>query len=453
MKSGTRCFVLFLLFLLVTGPVLAQGETPTATPVPPPTAVPKTPLPLPMSPVIELESELSEEGVEVGTFVISSSDRDQFADAESVDVLAINPSTRGEVELSSSPSNAGTFRVSAETLEYADGHIISFSMEMVAALDDPDFESGPHLIFCYPVYELCQDPATLVRSLPPPTGGTVTLDVDTEEGEEPAAQTAGGGSTFNVSIPLQGTVITQAEGIIWEADNSGNDATASGQQSLTSAQAQTVDAEASAISTVTIQFGAGIVGYESGSTDVVKVTVRARAPQGSNRYTDSHSVGYYYCEDPNDPEPDCEERYHNGGSGGGPGGDPGGPGGDGGDGGDGGAGSSAAANCLNTDAAAPIKVCANADYSQYLIIGVYRGGDTIELATVASSSALYDAGTAANDNLASGTNVAAGKSYTLSYDGKGLMTLSTFYQDNPPDVNKAYVITIDTHHTVRYLQW
>ena len=64
---------------------------------------------------------------------------------------------------------------------------------------------------------------------------------------------------------------------------------------------------------------------------------------------------------------------------------------------------------------------------------------------------LSDSGAAANSNLASGTNSAADQPYTVSYDGAGIMTLSTFYADKGPDVDKPYIITIDTHNTVRYL--
>ena len=64
---------------------------------------------------------------------------------------------------------------------------------------------------------------------------------------------------------------------------------------------------------------------------------------------------------------------------------------------------------------------------------------------------LSDSGAAANSNLATGTNSAADQPYTVSYDGAGIMTLSTFYADKGPDVDKPYIITIDTHNTVRYI--
>ncbi len=437
MKSGFgRCVLcLFLLLsLFATSFVLAQDQETTATPTP------KTPLPLSLTPVITLESSVNSKGVEVGNFKIASSNTSQFADAESVDVLAINPSTRGEVELTASPSSAGTFSVSAETLGYdaAESHIISFSMTMVAALDDPDHENGPSLIFCYPVYEACQDPATLVRALPPPTDGTVTLEPEEPEGEKPGARTAGGG-TFIMEIPLRGTVIQNARNITWNADNSGNDDEASGQKGLDSAQAQAVDAEADQ---VTIQFGSDLVGYKSGSSDVVRIRARARAPVSSNQYSDSHNVNYYYCEVPDDPDPDCEALYNDGDDGDGDGG-----------GGDGGGDGGGVENCLNTDAAAPIKVCANEDYTSYTLYGIIDADNSVSLGSVSSSSVLFDSSAAANSNLASGTNSAADQPYTVSYDGAGLMTLSTYYADKGPDVDKPYIITIDTHHTVRYVQW
>ena len=77
----------------------------------------------------------------------------------------------------------------------------------------------------------------------------------------------------------------------------------------------------------------------------------------------------------------------------------------------------------------------------------------MRLTTVSSSSTLLAANTAVNTSLATGTNSAASKTYTVSYDGAGLMTLSTFYADKGPDVDKPYIITIDTHNTVRYIDW
>ena len=427
MRTGLRlCMVclLLLLSLMPVGNVLAQGDT--TTPEPTATPVPKTPLPIPLAPVVTLNSDIDDNGVETGTFTITSPNTTQFANAETVDFLAVNPSTRGEAEESLQPANAGTITVDAEDLEYADGHIISFSLVQVAALDDEDYVNSPRLIFCYPVHESCQDPETIVRALPPPVGATVEL--------VPAAQTDHDDSTFQVTVPLPGDVITQAQSIDWNAENNRNGNTANGQQNLGGsgdAQAQAVDPSE------TIQFGANLLEFEA--DDSLRITLRSVAEPGSRRYVDSHPVAYYYCIDPN---VDCAGLWATAPPGSGNGGGNGGNGGTGIDG-----------TCLNTDEAAPIKVCVNTGGTSYTLYGIYQDSTTISLSIVSSVGTLYDANTAANDNLASGTNTAANKAYTVSYDGAGVMTLSTYYADKGPDVDKPYIITLNTENTVTYVQW
>lgn len=434
---------LFLLLpLLAAGLALAQDP---ATPTP----EPKTPLPLPLSPEITLTSDIDDNDVEQGVFTITSPNTTQFDNAESVDWLAVNAETRGEAEGSLDPSAAGTITINAADLEYADGHIISFSMLQVAALDDEDYTNSSRLIFCYPVYEDCQDPETLVRSLPPPLDATVALVPPVSEGESqgelPAAQTEEEGDTFEVTIPLRGTVINNAGGFDWTANNMNRDVTGSGTETRQDGEsqitAQVVDP------TVTVRFGADLIGYEM--EDIVRIVLVSKAEEDSRRYVDSHPVTYWFCEVPDDPDPDCEALWNsrndnnngNGGSG------------IVGSGNIGGSGADSRGICLNTDEAAPIVVCSDDDYVTYTLYGINADSTSVELQNIQSSSSLFESDADANDSLASGTNTAANKAYTISYDGDGVMTLSTYYADKGPDVDKPYIITIDTHNTVRYTQW
>ena len=441
MNTDMRHFVLCLilaLLLAATGHALAQE--PTATPQP------KTPLPVPESPVVTLESNIvTTDGVdtETGDFVVTSSNTSQFANAETVEWVAAIEARRTDAEGNVSPSAAGTIRISAEDLEYEDGDIVSFSLTSLAALDDETYSDSPSLIFCYPVHESCRDPRTLIRSLPPPLGATITL-VTPEPTATPdpsaqalsaEAQTSGGGGTITIAIPEQGSVINNAQGYKWKADNSdGNSASGTENRDNTEAQAQ---AEAQAAETTeVIQFGADLIDFQP--EEALRIILRTLAPSGSNLYVDSHPVVYYYCTDPN---VNCPNLWNSN--------DPGGNG-DNGDNGDNGSGGE---TCLNTDEAAPIKVCANADYTSYTLYGVYQDSTVQSLESVTSASSLCGSNAAANDNLASDTNVATNKTYTVSYDGDCTMTLSTYYADKGPDVDKPYVITIDEHHTVRYVQW
>lgn len=437
--AGRHVLVLYFLpALLLAGHMLAQ-ETTT-----------KTPLPAPLSPVITLNSSIDDNGDETGDFTIVSPNTTQFANAESVDWLAVNGSTRGEAEGSLAPSSAGTITVEAEDLEYEDGHVISFSLVQIAALDDATYTNSPRLIFCYPVHESCDDPETIIRSLPPPLNATVVLVTPeptatpdpNAQGLSAESQTGDQGGTFQVDVPLVGNVITNAQGFGWSADNSDGNS-ASGTENLGGEGAQ-----AQAEETVeTIQFGANLVQYDVG--DILRIILRSLAQDDSSRYVDSHPVVYYFCEDPNNADPDCAARWaaslggnnNNGNGGGGNGAGSGGAG-----------GSGSFGNCLNTDNAAPIKVCANTDYTQYTLYGVFQDSSTTELVTVSSSTALHGSQAAAS-TLSSGTNSATNKPYTLSYDGEGVMTLSTFYADKGPDVDKPYVITINQSHTVVYVQW
>lgn len=426
------CLILVLL-LAATGYVLAQGTGEET----------KTPLPVPESPVVTLESNIVG-GVETGEFIITSPNVTQFENAEFVEWIAANESTRDDVEGTLDPSYAGTIRVSATDLGYQDGDIISFSLTSLAALDDATYTDSPSLIFCYPVHESCRDPRTLIRSLPPPLNAVIILVTPeptatpdpNAQGLSAEAQTGDQGGTITISVPLLGPVINNAAGFNWQAENSDGNS-ASGQENLGNGQAQ-AQAEAQAVeSTEVIQFGASLIDFQE--EESIRITLRTVAPTSDTRYVDSHPVVYYYCTDPN---VDCPGLW-----GASP---PGGNGGDG-DNGDGGGGPSG--NCLNTDNAAPIKVCANHDYSSYTLYGVFQDSSVQSLVSVTSASSLCGAKAGADDNLASGTNTATNKPYTVSYDGDCTMKLSTYYADKGPDVNKRYVITIDEHHTVRYLQW
>ena len=448
MNTDKRHFVLCLILVLLlaaTGHALAQdAET---------TPEPKTPLPVPESPVVTLESDIvTTNGVdtETGDFVITSSNTSQFENAESVEWVAAIEARRTDAEGNVSPSAAGTIRISAEDLEYEDGDIVSFSLTSLAALDDETYSDSPSLIFCYPVHESCSDPKTLIRSLPPPVDATIALVTPEPPAEGDAqAQASGGGGTITISIPERGSVINNAQGYNWQADNSDGNS-ASGTENRESAQSQAqaeaqaqaqaqAQAEAQAVETAeVIQFGADLIDFQE--EEAIRITLRTLAPSGSNLYVDSHPVVYYYCTDPN---VNCPNLWNSGNPGGGGGGDDGGGGGD----------STPSGTCLNTDEAAPIKVCANADYTSYTLYGVYQDSSVQSLVSVTSASSLCGAKAAADNNLASGTNVATNKAYTLSYDGDCTMTLSTYYADKGPDVDKPYVITIDEHHTVRYLQW
>ncbi len=443
MKSGLRRCIpcLFLLLpLLTVGHVLAQT-----------TEEERTELPLPLAPVVTLNSNVDENDVEQGTFTITSPNTTQFEDAETVDWLAVNASTRDEQEDSLAPADAGTITINATDLGYADGHIISFSMVQVAALDDEDYINSQRLIFCYPVHEDCADPETLVRALPPPLNATITLvpaaqaisQAEAQAEDQAEAQTSEEGGTFEITVPLPGTVINNANGFGWTADNS-DGTSGSGTENLDDPDAQT---QAQAVDpSETIRFGTDLIDYQP--EEVVRITLTTLADDDDPYYVDSHLVTYYYCEDPDDPAPDCEAAWNEANSG-----NTGGSGGNGGGGDSSGGGDSITGNCLNTDAAAPIKVCANDDYTSYTLYGIIDANNSVSLSSVSSSSVLSDSGAAANSSLASGTNSAADQPYTVSYDGAGIMTLSTFYADKGPDVDKPYIITIDTHNTVRYVQW
>ena len=439
MKSGLRrCILcLFLLLpLLAVGHVLAQTQEEE-----------KTELPLPLAPVVALNSDINENDVEQGTFTITSPNTTQFDDAESVDWLVVNANTRGQQEGSLTPANAGTITINATDLGYADGHIVSFSMVQVAALDDEDYINSQRLVFCYPVHEDCADPETLVRALPPPLNATITLvpaaDAISQAEAQAEAQTSDDGGTFEITVPLPGTVINNANGFGWRADNS-DGTSGSGTEILddpdAQTQAQTVDPSE------TIRFGTDLIDFQPG--EVVRITLTTLAEDDDSHYVDSHPVIYYYCEDPDDPAPDCEAAWNEATSG-----NTGGSGGNGGGDDSSGGGNDITGICLNTDAAAPIKVCASLDDTTYTLYGVNSDSTTVRLTTVSSSSTLLAANTAVNTSLATGTNSAASKTYTVSYDGAGLMTLSTFYADKGPDVDKPYIITIDTHNTVRYIDW
>ncbi|MCY3906986.1 MAG: hypothetical protein OXF63_07035 [Anaerolineaceae bacterium] len=424
MKTDRKRFILSsILFLLLTTSGNALAQDTNATPVP------KTPLPVPQSPAVTLESNVVN-NVETGDFVVTSSNASQFANAESVEWVAAIEARRTDAEGAVSPSAAGSIRVSAEDLEYEDGDIVSFSLTSLAALDDATYSDSPSLIFCYPVHESCLDPRTLVRSLPPPVDATISLAAPEPPADSDAqAQVSDGGGTFEVTVPKRGTVINNADGYSWQAENSDGNS-ASGQENLggSDAQAQAVDP------VETIRFGADLIDYQP--DEALRLILRTVAPTGSNLYVDSHPVVYYFCTDPN---VNCAGLWSSSAPGG--------------NGGDGGGGGGPSGNCLNTDEAAPIKVCANADYSSYTLYGVYQDSSVQSLSSVTSASSLCGDKAEADDNLASGINVAANKAYTVSYDGDCTMTLSTYYADKGPDVDKPYVITIDEHHTVRYLQW
>ena len=125
MKSGLRRYILclfLLLPLLTVGHVLAQTVEEE-----------RTELPLPVAPVVALNSDIDENDVEQGTFTITSPNTTQFDNAESVDWLAVNADSRDQQEGSLTPANAGTITINATDLGYADGHVISFSMIQVAA--------------------------------------------------------------------------------------------------------------------------------------------------------------------------------------------------------------------------------------------------------------------------------------------------------------------------------
>ena len=453
MKSGLSRYILCLFLLL---PLLTVGHVLAQTP-----EEERTELPLPLAPVITLDSDIDENDVEQGSFTITSPNTTQFDDAESVDWLAVNADTRDQQEGSLTPANAGTITINATDLGYADGHIVSFSMVQVAALDDEDYINSQRLIFCYPVHEDCADPETLVRALPPPLNATITLvpadeaisQAEAQAEDQAKAQTSEDGGTFEINVPLPGSVINNANGFGWTAENS-DGTSGSGTENLDDPDART---QAQAVDpSETIRFGTDLIDYQP--EEVVRITLTTLAEDDDSRYVDSHPVTYYYCEDPDDPAPDCEAAWNEATSG-----NTGGSGDDddddddddggGGVGSGGGGGDGIIGICLNTDAAAPIKVCANEEYTIYTLYGVNADSTVVLLVTVSSSSALSDANTAANSSLATGTNSAASKTYTVSYDGAGTMTLSTFYADKGPDVDKPYIITIDTHNTVRYVQW
>ena len=439
MISGLRRYVLCLFLLL---PLLAIGHVLAQTP-----EEERTELPLPLAPVVALNSDIDENDVEQGTFTITSPNTTQFDDAESVDWLVVNANTRDQQEDSLTPANAGTITINATDLGYADGDIISFSMVQVAALDDEDYTNSPRLIFCYPVHEACQDPEILIRALPPPLDATVTLvpaaEAISQAEAQAEAQASDDGGTFEVSVPLRGSVINNADGFGWTAENS-DGTSGSGMEILDDPDAQT---QAQAVDpSETIRFGTDLIDFQPG--EVLRITLTTLAEDDDSHYVDSHPVTYYYCEDPDDPAPDCEAAWNEATSG-----NTGGSGGNGGGGDSSSGGGGFTGTCLNTDAAAPIKVCANDDYTSYTLYGIIDAENSVSLSSVSSSSVLSDSGAAANSNLASGTNSAADQPYTVSYDGAGIMTLSTFYADKGPDVDKPYIITIDTHNTVRYVQW
>ncbi len=218
-KPDKRYFILSLILVLLlatSGYALAQAVDPSPTPTP----APKTPLPVPESPVVTLESDIVN-NVETGDFVITSANTAQFENANEVEWVAGNESTRDDAEGTVAPALAGLIRISAEDLGYRAGDIISFSLTSLAALDDATYTDSPGLIFCYPVHESCRDPRTFVRSLPPPLDATVAL-VTPEPSDDgaPAAQTSDEGGTFQIAVPLRGTVIGNAAGFEWQAQNS-----------------------------------------------------------------------------------------------------------------------------------------------------------------------------------------------------------------------------------------
>ena len=443
MKSGLRRYILCLFLLL---PLLTVGHVLAQTP-----EEERTELPLPLAPVVTLNSDVDENDVEQGNFTITSPNTTQFDDAESVDWLVVNADTRDQQEGSLTPANAGTITINATDLSYADGHIVSFSMVQVAALDDEDYINSQRLVFCYPVHEDCADPETLVRALPPPLNATVTLvpadeaisQADAQAEDQAEAQTSEAGGTFEIKVPLPGSVINNADGFGWTAENS-DGTSGSGTENLDDPDAQT---QAQAVDpSETIRFGTDLIDFQP--EEVVRITLTTLAEDDDSHYVDSHPVIYYYCQDPDDPAPDCEAAWNEATSG-----NTGGSSGDGGGGDSSSGGGGITGTCLNTDAAAPIKVCANDDYTSYTLYGIIDADNSVSLISVSSSSVLSDSGAAANSNLASGTNSAADQPYTVSYDGAGIMTLSTFYADKGPDVDKPYIITIDTHNTVRYVQW
>ena len=403
MKSGLHRYVLCLFLLL---PLLTVGHVLAQTP-----EEERTELPLPLAPVVTLNSDVDENDVEQGSFTITSPNTTQFDNAESIDWLVVNADTRDQQEGSLTPANAGTITINATDLGYADGHIVSFSMVQVAALDDEDYINSQRLVFCYPVHEDCADPETLVRALPPPLNATITLvpagdaisQAEDQAEAQTEAQTSEDGGTFEITVPLPGTVINNANGFGWTADNS-DGSSGSGTEDLgdTDAQtlAQTVDPSE------TIRFGTDLIDYQP--EEVVRITLTTLAEDDDSHYVDSHLVIYYYCEDPDDPAPDCEAAWNVATSG-----NTGGSGDDDDDGSGGGSGSGTGSGgdvlgiCLNTDAAAPIKVCASLDYTTYTLYGVNADSTTVELTAVISSSALLAANTAANTSLATGTNSAA----------------------------------------------
>ena len=397
----------------------------------------KSPLPLPQAPVLSLtpgfQAASDQDSVASTVFTITSPDTGQFANAASVDWLAVNSATRASVGGSLLPAEAATIVVNAADLEYADGHVLSFSLVSVAAADDPQHSNSARLIFCFPVHEDCQDPETLVRALPPPVDASISL--------LPAAAAsarAADSGTFEISVPLRGAAIANALLFSWTVENSNRNAVASGQQTL-GPQAQTA---ALAEASESIEFGAGLVRYAP--DDALRITLRTIAGD-DGRYADSHAVTYFYCNVQRAPNIDCAALYA----------DPDilpplvaftadeeeeEPVDD------------SRGNCLNNDVAAPIVICADDDYAIYTLYGINQDSSSVILDYVSSSSALLAANAVAS-TLASGTNSATGKAWSLSYNGSGTMTLSTYYADKAPDVDKPYVITIDNQHRVTYLQW
>ena len=241
----------------------------------------KTELPLPLAPVVALNSDIDENDVEQGTFTITSPNTTQFDNAESVDWLVVNADTRDQQEGSLTPANAGTITINATDLGYADGHIVSFSMVQVAALDDEDYINSQRLVFCYPVHEDCADPETLVRALPPPLNATITLvpaageaisQADAQAEDQAEAQTSEDGGTFEITVPLPGTVINNANGFGWTAENS-DGTSGSGTEILddpdAQTQAQTVDPSE------TIRFGTDLIDYQP--EEVVRITLTTLA--------------------------------------------------------------------------------------------------------------------------------------------------------------------------------
>ena len=305
MKSGLRRYILCLFLLL---PLLTVGHVLAQTP-----EEERTELPLPLAPVVTLNSDVDENDVEQGTFTITSPNTTQFDNAESVDWLVVNADTRDQQEGSLTPANAGTITINATDLGYADGHIVSFSMVQVAALDDEDYINSQRLVFCYPVHEDCADPETLVRALPPPLNATITLvpadeaisQADAQAEDQAEAQTSEDGGTFEINVPLPGTVINNADGFGWTAENS-DGTSGSGTEDLddpdAQTQAQTVDPSE------TIRFGTDLIDYQP--EEVVRITLTTLAEDDDSHYVDSHPVIYYYCEDPDDPAPDCEAAWN-----------------------------------------------------------------------------------------------------------------------------------------------